>query len=127
MDLISLDTWLENYGLAWTTRNAQAAADLYTDDGTYQITPFVEPMRGCQAILDYWTKVARLQRSLPLPPRMVAQRPALSMPPVRQIVRGPQCRAIDRPRLRSRMYTAPCLPWELRLRWTNRQPQGEVW
>jgi len=35
---------------------AHAAADLFAEDGTYQVTPFVEPMRGPHHS-DYWTHV----------------------------------------------------------------------
>jgi uncharacterized protein (TIGR02246 family) len=57
-------SWLDSYGRAWETRNPQAAADLFAEDGTYQVTPFLEPMRGKQAILEYWTNVARTQQSI---------------------------------------------------------------
>jgi hypothetical protein len=36
-----------------------AAAELYPSDGTYHVTPFLEPLRGRQAILEYWTEVSR--------------------------------------------------------------------
>jgi hypothetical protein len=45
-------------------RNAQAAADLFREDGTYQVTPFVEPMRGRRAIFDYWVHVAETERDI---------------------------------------------------------------
>jgi hypothetical protein len=57
-------SWLNAYGRAWTSRNAQAGADLFTEHGTYQVTPFLEPMRGTQAILDYWTKVADTEQNI---------------------------------------------------------------
>jgi uncharacterized protein (TIGR02246 family) len=53
--------WLQKYGRAWEARDAKAAAELYAEDGTYQITPFVEPMRGRAAILEYWTNVAQTE------------------------------------------------------------------
>ena|SRR5580698_5151934 len=56
--------WLEAYGRAWMGRDALAAAELYAVDGTYQVTPFVEPMRGRAAILAYWTHVAATQRDI---------------------------------------------------------------
>ena len=37
---------------------------VYTVDGAYQVTPFVEPMRGCAAILAYWTHVAETERDI---------------------------------------------------------------
>src|SRR5690349_7834647 len=56
--------WLQRYGRAWETRDARAAAELYTEDGTYQVTPFVEPMRGRAAILEYWTSVAQTEEDV---------------------------------------------------------------
>jgi hypothetical protein len=64
MTLQAFDDWLNSYGLAWESRNAQAAADLYAEDATYQVTPFLEPLRGKQAILDYWTHVAQTQQKI---------------------------------------------------------------
>jgi hypothetical protein len=62
--LQAFDDWLDSYGRAWEARNPQAAADLYAEDGTYQVTPFLEPMRGKPAILEYWTHVAQTQQNI---------------------------------------------------------------
>jgi uncharacterized protein (TIGR02246 family) len=56
--------WLIAYGRAWQNRDPQAAARLYTDDGTYQVTPFLEPLRGRQAILEYWNEVAHTEEQI---------------------------------------------------------------
>jgi len=64
MTLQAFDDWLDSYGQAWERRNPQAAADLFAEDGTYQVTPFLEPMRGKQAILEYWTNVAQTQQDI---------------------------------------------------------------
>lgn len=56
--------WLEKYGRAWEARDANAAADLYAEKGTYQVTPFVEPMRGRAAIFEYWTHVAQTEENI---------------------------------------------------------------
>jgi len=64
MTLQGFDDWLDAYGRAWESRNPQAAADLYAEDGTYQVTPFLEPMRGKQAILKYWTHVAQTEQTI---------------------------------------------------------------
>jgi uncharacterized protein (TIGR02246 family) len=56
--------WLEKYGRAWETRDAKAAAELYAEDGTYQVTPFVEPLRGRAAILEYWTHVTQTEEQV---------------------------------------------------------------
>lgn len=60
----TFNAWLEKYGRAWETRDAQAAAKLYSEDGTYQVTPFVEPLRGRAAILNYWTHVAETEEQV---------------------------------------------------------------
>jgi hypothetical protein len=57
-------SWLNCYGRAWETRNPQAAAALFAEDGTYQVTPFLEPMRGRPDILEYWTKVAQTEQNI---------------------------------------------------------------
>ena len=64
MERSSFESWLEEYGSAWRSRNPRAAADLFRDDGTYQVTPFVEPMRGRTAIFEYWSHVAETERDI---------------------------------------------------------------
>jgi hypothetical protein len=64
MEQATFKSWLEAYGRAWQDRNAQAAADLFAEDGTYQVTPFVEPMRGRPAIFEYWSNVARTEQDI---------------------------------------------------------------
>jgi hypothetical protein len=51
-----LKSWLDAYGQAWVDRDADAAAGLFAEDGTYEETPFVEPMRGRSAIAAYWSR-----------------------------------------------------------------------
>jgi hypothetical protein len=53
--------WLDEYDRAWETRDPHASPALFADDGTYQVTPFIAPMRGRQAIFEYWTGI-RLPR-----------------------------------------------------------------
>ena len=64
MTLQAFDDWLDAYGRAWERRNPQAAAALFAEDGTYQVTSFLDPMRGRQAIFEYWTHVARTQQNI---------------------------------------------------------------
>lgn len=64
MEHAEFASWLEAYGRAWRERNPRAAADLYAEDGTYQVTPFVEPMRGRPAIYEYWVHVAETERNI---------------------------------------------------------------
>jgi ketosteroid isomerase-like protein len=58
--------WMDSYGRAWEARDAKAAAELYAENGTYQVTPFVEPMRGRAATLEYWTHVAKRKKTFNL-------------------------------------------------------------
>lgn len=60
----TFESWLEAYGRAWVARDPQAAAELFAADGTYQLTPFVEPIRGRSAIFDYWVHVAETERDI---------------------------------------------------------------
>jgi SnoaL-like domain len=63
-DRVAFKSWLEAYGKAWESRDAEAAAALYTENGTYRVTPFVEPMRGRKAIFEYWSNVARTEENV---------------------------------------------------------------
>jgi len=59
------EKWLDAYGHAWETRDPQAIAELFTEEATYQETPFVEPMRGRAAIREYWMNaVVRTQQQI---------------------------------------------------------------
>ena len=63
-DGVAFKSWLDAYGKAWETRNPEAAAALFTENGTYQVTPFLEPMRGRKAIFEYWSEVARTEEDI---------------------------------------------------------------
>src|SRR5580704_17313248 len=79
MTLQTFDDWLDSYGRAWESRNPQASADLFAEDGTYQVTPFLEPMCGKQAILEYWTHVAQTQQNIHLGYEILAVTPDLGI------------------------------------------------
>jgi hypothetical protein len=57
-------SWLDAYSRAWENRNPEAATALFTENGTYQVTPFLEPMRGREAIFKYWSEVARTEENI---------------------------------------------------------------
>jgi len=63
-DLIAFKSWLDAYGQAWENRNPETAAALFTEDGSYQVMPFLEPMRGRKAIFEYWSEVARTEENI---------------------------------------------------------------
>jgi hypothetical protein len=56
--------WLDAYARAWISCDAEAAAELYAAEATYQETPFVQPMRGREEILAYWQHVCRSQQGV---------------------------------------------------------------
>lgn len=60
----SVVEWLAAYGQAWETRDADAAAALFTEDATYQENPHEEPFNGRTGIRDYWSKVTADQRDV---------------------------------------------------------------
>jgi ketosteroid isomerase-like protein len=73
MSVERFDAWLDAYRVAWETRDPDAVVALYTEDATYQETPFDEPMRGHDAIRDYWTKeVVEAQSDIRFSSRVLA-------------------------------------------------------
>jgi uncharacterized protein (TIGR02246 family) len=65
MDREALQTWLENYGRAWEGRDADAVAQLFAENATYQERPFTAPFRGRAAIREYWQQaVVRYQERI---------------------------------------------------------------
>jgi hypothetical protein len=47
---------MDAYGQSRENRNPEAAAALFTENGTYQVTPFLEPICTRKAIFQYWTE-----------------------------------------------------------------------
>ena len=58
--------WIEAYGDAWRSRDADAAAALFTDDAVYRSHPLQEPHRGTDAIRAYWSGATGRQADLDL-------------------------------------------------------------
>ena len=58
MDRESFHHWLVSYGCAWMGRDPEAAAALYAENATYQVTPYDKPLRGHEAIYKYWDGIA---------------------------------------------------------------------
>jgi len=61
MNSESVRAWLEGYRLAWETRDPEAVIRLFSDDASYQETPFTGPMRGQEAIRQYWSRAVGAQ------------------------------------------------------------------
>lgn len=53
MGRADIEDWLERYAEAWERRDPDAAADLFTEDGEYHVTPFTVH-EGREAIRSYW-------------------------------------------------------------------------
>ena len=64
MDLPSVKSWLDAYGRAWETRSPEMAGVLFTEDASYQESPYDELMRGRSAIVEYWSHIPRTQEDI---------------------------------------------------------------
>lgn len=62
----SVQKWLDSYGEAWRSRDADAAAALFTEDSIYRSHPFRTAHRGKDGVRAYWTKATEDQRGLDL-------------------------------------------------------------
>ena len=54
-DCDRLHSWLERFGRAWETRNAERAAALFSAEASYREGPFDEPLRGAHEIREHWS------------------------------------------------------------------------
>ena len=61
MTVEELSRWLDDYRRAWEERDADAAALLFTEEGTYQWGPFEETLRGREAIRERWASAVAAQ------------------------------------------------------------------
>jgi uncharacterized protein (TIGR02246 family) len=59
-----LDSWLSGYREAWERRDAEHAAQLFTEDARYQEMPFDAPKSGRARIREYWSDVTADQRDV---------------------------------------------------------------
>lgn len=59
-----LAAWLDGYEEAWETLDADRAAALFTEDATYQDSPYSEPHQGRNGIHDYWSTVTSDQQDV---------------------------------------------------------------
>jgi hypothetical protein len=60
----ALADWLDSYGHAWRTKDPDAAASLWAPDGIYCWGPFVEPIRGRDAIREAWARATSQQAEI---------------------------------------------------------------
>ncbi len=64
LTMSALSNWLDAYGEAWESRDADAAAKIFSEDATYQVTPYEEAHRGRSGVHDYWAGVTENQRNV---------------------------------------------------------------
>ncbi len=83
MDYQMFKTWLDTYGGAWKSGEAKGAEELFTrlftEDATYQETPFDEPMRGRKAIIEYGRASIQSQRDIEFGYEILAVTPTLGI------------------------------------------------
>jgi uncharacterized protein (TIGR02246 family) len=64
LTMSELSKWLDAYGAAWESRDADAAANIFSEDATYQVTPYEEPHVGQDGVRNYWAGVTENQRNV---------------------------------------------------------------
>jgi ketosteroid isomerase-like protein len=54
MDRGQVNVWIEAYERAWRTAGTEPVTALFTDDATYQQSPYHDPISGLSAIAGMW-------------------------------------------------------------------------
>jgi SnoaL-like domain len=62
--VITREQWIERYGRAWETADADEIVELFTPDASYRSNVFREPYLGRDAIRRYWQRGAGNQREV---------------------------------------------------------------
>ena len=63
---VDVRSWIDRYGRAWRDRDADAAAEIFTEDAIYRAHPFRAPHVGRDAIRAYWRDATATQRRIDL-------------------------------------------------------------
>ena len=71
-----LESWLSGYREAWEKRDAERAAQLFTENARYQEMPFDAPKSGRAGIREYWTGVTADQRDIEFKSQAIAVTPS---------------------------------------------------
>ncbi|MGB7859666.1 MAG: nuclear transport factor 2 family protein [Acidimicrobiia bacterium] len=61
---MNVDQWVEAYRLAWEHRDPEAAAALFTTDGSYRSYIIEEPHHGRDGVAAYWRSVTETQSAV---------------------------------------------------------------
>jgi ketosteroid isomerase-like protein len=72
LDHQAFAAWVEALGRSWETGDAEAAGQLFAEDIAYREDRFSEPMRGRQAVIQYWEDVPRTQQNIRFGYRVIA-------------------------------------------------------
>jgi ketosteroid isomerase-like protein len=59
-----LGSWLDRFGRAWETRDPEQAAQLFSDDASYQEAPFDEPLTGASEIRVHWSNLPKAREDI---------------------------------------------------------------
>lgn len=54
MDHLDVHQWVDSYERAWRTAGTTSLAGLFTEDVTYQASPWQPPMAGLGAVCEFW-------------------------------------------------------------------------
>jgi uncharacterized protein (TIGR02246 family) len=54
MERAQVAQWVDAYERAWRTAGTDGLCELFTNDATYQTTPFADRQRGLAAIAELW-------------------------------------------------------------------------
>ena len=49
-------SWLEGYERAWRTPGTEALREIFSEDATYQLAPYEQPIAGLDAIASMWER-----------------------------------------------------------------------
>ncbi len=53
---VGFEAWIGGYERAWRTAGVDALAGLFSEDATYRMSPYEEPVRGLAAIGALWER-----------------------------------------------------------------------
>lgn len=56
IDRVSVERWIEAYERAWRTAGTGPLAELFSEDASYRMSPYEEPVRGLEAIGELWER-----------------------------------------------------------------------
>ena len=51
-----IDNWISAYERAWRTAGTEPLAGLFSEDGSYRMSPYEEPARGLEQIAALWER-----------------------------------------------------------------------